>query len=271
LPEEALRFRTAWGHLPGPDGVPTLVERWALPRSTGPAGGVAASAQDMLAVAQTLLHEGRAPTGERVLSPELVREMLSPQSIVPDRWLGGGHWGLGVRLSESAGRRTFGHDGTGCGQCAFLVAVPDRDTAVVVLTNSDSVDLGLTLIDELLLELCDLPVVAWPEPLPNGAARPSSVPSGTYERHGMRLVLVPDGARVGARLTVGPELTDEPGPEQTLDLPLEPSTAGPDVYVTRVPGSERRWAPVVFFERDGEPYVHFGGRALHPAAAGEAT
>ena len=51
LPEEVLRFRSAFGHVVEPNEPPKLAPAWHLPRSTGPAGVISSTAGELLALA----------------------------------------------------------------------------------------------------------------------------------------------------------------------------------------------------------------------------
>src|ERR1700734_94580 len=62
LPEEAILHRAAVGHR---DGAPVAV--WGLPRCIGPAGGIIASAHDLLTFARLHLDGGVAPDGSRAV------------------------------------------------------------------------------------------------------------------------------------------------------------------------------------------------------------
>ena len=70
--------------------------------------------------------------GERVLSPESLKQMQTPQVRVNAE----GEWGLGWSLGRAGGVRTIGHNGATNGFQAFLVAVPERNYAITMLTNS---------------------------------------------------------------------------------------------------------------------------------------
>src|SRR4051794_33461926 len=52
LPEDALLFRTAAGHVVGEDGKPVPVKQWGMQRSTAPAGAVCATAADVVGFAR---------------------------------------------------------------------------------------------------------------------------------------------------------------------------------------------------------------------------
>ena len=67
-----------------------------------------------------------------VLSPEMAREMLTPQIE---------HRGLGPGVLDDGGDRFyFFHDGATDGYETYLVAYPERGQGVVVMTNADSGD-----------------------------------------------------------------------------------------------------------------------------------
>jgi len=253
LPEEVLRFRAAYGHTIEPGKPVKLAPVPMLPRSTGPAGLIWATAADTLAFARAHMD------GTPVLSDAGRAMMRAPQVELPDPWTLGSHWGVGWIIYDWDGRRVYGHDGATVGQAAFLRVVPDAGVAIVLLTNGGNAhDLYEELFRELLDELCGL---AMPAPLAP-ASEPPGIPvgefAGLYERVGVRIELADRGGRLAGRLTAtGPlaELDDDPVEEVEL-VPVAPS-----VFVTRSDG-EQTWTPAVFYSLDdGSRYVHMGGRA----------
>ena len=260
LPEEAIRFRAAYGHVVEAGEEPRLESQWVLPRALGPAGGVVATAADTLAFARLFLDRGAAPGGERILAEETVAAMLEPQIELPDRWTLGSHWALGWILDDWGGRLVFGHDGATIGQAAFLRVVPHAGVAVVLLTNGGHAhDLYQDLFRELLGELCG---VEMPRPLAPPAHPPhvdAAAYAGRYERVGIRYELEPDGngSLRGHLSYTGylAEIEDDPD----ADFALVPVADG--VFATRFE-DERSWTPIVFFELDGGArYMHSGVRA----------
>jgi CubicO group peptidase (beta-lactamase class C family) len=261
LPEDALRFRTAFGHEHGPDGRPALVEEWDMPRSSGPAGGICATASELAAFGRLHLDGGRTPTGARVLSEDSVSEMQRPQVAVPDRWTLGDCWGLGWCLRDVGGRRIFSHDGNGAGQNALLTVVPDAGTVVALVSNGgDRSPLGRVVVAELLKELCDLELPRPPQP---DGARAQVNLAGRYERFGVRLEL--DGTPTATLSVVEPLASQLPGHEASR-LELRPSSMGDSIFVARLSEDSDEWLPLVAFEVDGDRYVHFGGRAMRKVA-----
>ncbi|MFC4907434.1 serine hydrolase domain-containing protein [Actinomadura gamaensis] len=188
LPEEALRFRTAMGHLgePGTEPVPAPV--WdVMPRSAGPYGRVIVSAGDVARFARMHLAGGLAPDGTRVLSSEAVAAMRGRVADSPDKWsMSADAWGLGWALYDWDGVPGFGHDGNAATQQSYLRVVPDAEVAVVLLTNGGDF---ARLYEDLFAELLDeLAGVRMPPPF----APPANPPAvdltpwlGTYAREGV--------------------------------------------------------------------------------------
>ena len=257
LPEDALRFRTALGHIrpPGAELMPAPVAM--LPRSLGPAGIIAATAADVIAFARLHLDGGAS-----VLSADSVAAMQTPHVDVPAGGLGlmGRHWGLGWTVDRWGDDRVVGHDGGTIGQSAFLRLFPDRGIAIALLTNGgDTIALFHDLAAELLADLgitMPAPVAPPDEPVAYDAAPYL----GVYEREGSRLELVAgDGGMVGIQTVTGPAAAMTPEPFEMPMLALDPAQ---DLLVTKHPAAPDLWLPVTFLTfDDGSRCVHLGGRA----------
>lgn len=260
LPEQTILHDAAVGHLTGlPDPTPAPV--WSLPRSMGPAGLVVASAADVLRFAALHLRGGLAVDGTRLLEPASVEAMAAFQVELPERHSLGDSWGLGwIRYGWGA-RRVLGHDGSTIGQEAFLRLLPDRRSAVVLLTNGGQ---ARDLFTELFTELFDT-VFEVTVPAPFGPpAEP--VPydglgdwAGTYQSTALRLEFV-EGTDGGPAMTLsllGPLAELDPHPVQHYRL----QPAGERLFSLHFQGAEHP-TPLMFFTLDdGARYVHFGGRA----------
>jgi CubicO group peptidase (beta-lactamase class C family) len=260
LPEEALLYRAAVGHVTPPKGEMHVAPMWGIFRSAGPAGLIHATPKEVLAFAQLHLNDGVAPDGTRVLSPESTRAMREPQVEVPDTYTLGSHWGLGWILMTWAGHEVYGHDGGTIGQSAFMRIVPDANVAICLLTNGGHTqDLFRDLFGEILGDLAGIQLPARPEP----PATPPTVDlaryAGRYARESVEMTFTAgDGKLVARTKTMGAlaeALSD--GEEPTFDVvPVEG-----DLFVAKQ-ADDPSWTPVVFFRLpDGSEYVHFGARA----------
>lgn len=258
LPERMMRYAVAHGHEVGEDGAPVLVPRWDIPRASGPAGGIAATARDVCAFARVHLAGGRAPDGTAVLTEASVREMQTEQATAPAF----GHRGLGWALYQDWSPTAYGHDGGTFGQSAFLRVVPDRGLAICLLTNGGD---GRALHEELTRALLPTHDIrpggspTPPEPLPEDLDLTAF--AGSYERYGARLTLRPEGQHVrGTLVQEDPMAVEKQGSTEELTfLPV-----APDRLLAQYPGSTWMEAARYAVPDEGgadREYLHFAGRA----------
>jgi len=256
LPEEALLFRTAVGHV-GDDPAPAPA--WGLPRAVGPAGLITASAADVLAFARMHLTGGLAADGTRVLGERAAAAMTEHQVDLPDPYPLGDSWGLGWIRFGWHGHRLIGHDGNTIGQSAFLRVLPEQGLAVTLLTNGGNTrDLYDDLYREIFAELAG---VGLPEPFGPPAQPPDCRPDryvGVYERASARIEVFEADGGLRMRQTVTGPLA-ELSPEPSEEYPLVP--VADDLFALRAPGTQT-WVSAVFYQLPGgEQYVHCGARA----------
>lgn len=135
LAKDCITERVAVGHRTADDG-PKVTRPWQLSRSMGPAGGLASTVRDQITYARFHLGDGTTLNGERLLQPETMKLMQSPQIGA-----GGGRAaaiGLSWLIQSTPG--VLAHGGTTNGQESSFVIVPDRGFAITVLTNADRGD-----------------------------------------------------------------------------------------------------------------------------------
>jgi dipeptidyl aminopeptidase/acylaminoacyl peptidase len=266
LPEEALLFRTAAGHV-DVTGDPVLAPVWQLPRSLGPAGLISSTPADVLAFARMHLSGGLAADGTRVLSAASTEAMTRLEAELPDKYSLGDSWGIGwIRFGWDS-RRLVGHDGNTIGQAAFLRVLPEAGLAVTLLTNGGHArDMYYELYREIFAELAGVDMPAAIEPPPVSAEQEPVEADvtphlGTYERAGVVMeVLAGTDEHAGPTLrttVTGPiaEMVPDPVDEYAM------TPVGPDLWLVRQPGTQT-WSPVTFYALPtGEKYLHFGVRA----------
>ncbi|MEU5421973.1 serine hydrolase domain-containing protein [Streptomyces sp. NPDC020799] len=262
LPEEALAFRVAMGHLGEPGQDPEPAPAWdMMPRSAGPYGRVIASAADVVRLAAMHLDGGKAQDGTRLLSPGTVAAMQRREVDVPDKWtVSADGWGLGWTLYDWDGIAGFGHDGASIGQYAYLRVVPEAGVAVALLTNGGAArKLYASLLRELLAELAGVRI---PDSLAP-AERPPVVDMaplvGTYRREG---VVITVSERDGAPHMVYEFVDGMKDFSPPLDIDLVPVSATVFAGTGAGPSFSEDWMPVVFSTlADGTGCVYVGMRA----------
>lgn len=257
LPEDALRHRAAFGHVPGAEGL-ELAPVVATPRTMGPAGGVAASAADVLTFARLFLEGGVTPDGDRLLSAETLASAWEPQVTVPDPSLGSA-WGLGFMIDEWDGTQVVGHDGGTVGQGASLRIVPEQGVAVVVLGNGPGLGEAMkSLVADVVAETCGIQRPAGLEPAADVAPDVSDW-AGVYERVNMRIVASAERSEV--EISIAGLAAESLGKDHFTGA-LRQAVDG--TYLTDALGG---FMPIVPFELpDGSRALHFAGRA-HPVVA----
>jgi CubicO group peptidase (beta-lactamase class C family) len=130
---EAIVYSAAAGHeqLPG-EKAPHVARPYHIGRRAHPAGGIIASAGDLLTFLRFHLGDG-VVNGERVLSAESIRAMQAPQVQIDDEQA----WGIGWSLRTIDGARIIGHGGGTNGHITRMLAVPEQGFGLVIFTNGN--------------------------------------------------------------------------------------------------------------------------------------
>lgn len=258
LPEEAILFRAAAGHIPGPGGEFGVAPLWMLPRSNGPAGATPfAAARDLLAFARMHIDGGLGLDGERVLSEASVRAMQEKHveiASVEDR----DGWGLGWMRFTWPGGRVVGHDGGTIGQASYFRIAPEKALAVALLTNGGNGQaLYRKVFSGLFSDLAGITMPPLPEPTP-GFAIDSTRYAGAFQKLSARAeVDAVEGG--GLKVTFLPLKVLVPGqPPQVLMLqPIDER-----FFVAKPPGGGVKSVVRFDFGPEGRVEYLFAGR-LH--------
>ncbi|MCP3804314.1 beta-lactamase family protein [Allokutzneria sp. A3M-2-11 16] len=253
IPEEALLYRTALGHIEGVGPAPV----WSLPASIAPAGSLLSmTARSLVGFAAAHLE------GSELLSEAALTTLWESDVDVPDIGSFARHWGPGWASFDWDGARVLGHDGGTMGQAAFLRVVPQAGVAVAVLTNGGTVG---PFADEVLGHvLGELAPVRLPAPeRPPAAPGPvdAGIVTGTYSSAAYRLEISVDGSgRASARMSAeAPEL------RATMPEPIVRELVRLDEHrlITLEPGPLGRHDVYVFVSEGGPAgFVFVSGRLL---------
>ncbi|MGA6207277.1 serine hydrolase domain-containing protein [Nocardia testacea] len=255
LHNEVMTRRFAVGHNSGGNGDLAVAAQWKDNRSNNPGGGLVSSVGDLLRWARFHLGDGRTVDGDRLMSTGSLHRMREQTVELRGSTLGDA-FGICWFLREVDGVATIGHGGSGNGQFAELLLVPERDFAVVVLSNAgpgaglefDRATVRWTLEHFLGMVECD------PTPLPYDPARAAEI-TGTYENEMMRLTLETDGTALAIGCAIKPEIRAAAETELPPDLPaaalgLLPGDA--DEYIVTAGGLVGQRG---YFTRDGSGAV----------------
>jgi CubicO group peptidase (beta-lactamase class C family) len=203
--DDIMTRRFAVGHNRDENGALTIARLWRRSRGDNPGGGIASSVADQLRWARFHLGNGRAESGDRVLPAEVLRQMQKPTAQLRASNLGDAI-GIGWFLREVDGVRTIGHGGSANGQFAELLIVPERNFAVVSLSNTgpDGIPFNQTVVRWALENYLGL-IARDPEPVPFDPARTQEF-VGAYENEVMTLTIDTVGTRLRLEVLLKPEI-----------------------------------------------------------------
>lgn len=226
-PDDIMVRRFAVGHNRGADGTFHFARPWTSWRAgshgNNPGGGIVSSVSDLLRWAEYHLAAGDGTLHRmREQTVELRSSTL------------GDAFGICWFLRDVDGVRTIGHGGSGNGQFAELLIVPERDFAVVSLANAgpDGYPFNQSVVRWALENYLGV-VERDPEPVAYDEARAREV-TGRYENDAMNLDIATDGTRLTLEVGIKPEI------RQGSDVEMPPDYAP---------------AAMGFLPGDGEEYI----------------
>jgi CubicO group peptidase (beta-lactamase class C family) len=216
--DDIMTRRFVVGHNRDEDGTLSIARLWRRWRGEDPGGGLASSAADQLRWARFHLGDGRADTGERILPAEVLHQMKQPTVALQASSLGDAI-GLAWFLRDVAGVRTVGHSGSANGQFAELLTVPDRNFAVVSLSNAFPEGIQFNqAVTRWALETYLGVVDRGSQPLPYDETRAREV-IGHYHNEVMTLTVDTDGTSLSLDCRMKPEIRAAADKELPPDYP----------------------------------------------------
>jgi CubicO group peptidase (beta-lactamase class C family) len=202
---EIMTRRFVAGHRQDPDGTIKVARPWALPRGGAPAGGMSANAADQIAWARFHLGDGTAADGTRVLSKELLDRMKQPTVDMRGSALGD-YVGISWLLKDEGGVRFAQHGGTTNGHHSAFVMVPERDFAIISMTNCGPNGPQFNdAIEKWALETYLGVVLEDPEPLSLSDAELAPY-VGHYDTIATAVHITAKGGRLWAAMEIKPEM-----------------------------------------------------------------
>jgi CubicO group peptidase (beta-lactamase class C family) len=106
-----------------------------LPRAYGPGGNITSTPREVLAMASVFLNEGKALNGRPIVSAGAIRVMTESRVPLPDPYMLGSEWALGLTVHHWNGETVYGHDGGLSGQQSRLRILPDSNLAITMLAT----------------------------------------------------------------------------------------------------------------------------------------
>ncbi|GHO58174.1 serine hydrolase domain-containing protein [Ktedonobacter robiniae] len=231
--DDIMTRRFAVGHDRAQDGVLSIARPWRHSRGDAPGGGIASSVADLLRWGRFHLSDGCTESGIQVLLTHVLQQMKEPTAQLRASTLGDAI-GLCWFLRDVDGVRTVGHGGSANGQFSELLLVPERNFAVISLTNAgpDGIPFNQSIVRFALEHYLGL-VDRDQEPIPFDAARAREI-AGTYENEMMTFTIDTVGAGLRLAVRIKPEIRkaskNAPPPDpEPADFGLLPGSS--DEYI----------------------------------------
>ena len=264
--EHVDRDRAATGHLIRSLGEgPVVTPIDYLPRAFGPGGNVTSTVREVLTMARLFLDGGTAPNGARIVSAASIREMMESRVPVPDPYLFGPAWALGLIVCDWAGETVYATDGSTIGQNARLRILPDSNIAVAMLTNGGPREsFCRSVFNEILTDLGAATIPDLPQP-DRTLGLDLSRYEGVYRRPGTRYEVTADGATLHLTLDLDPMQAQFLGKPDRIRYELLPVSETHFLMPSDDPLEDTQAVAIYDFEHGRAQYLHTNCR-VHPRA-----
>lgn len=228
-----------------------------LPRSYGPGGNISSTVREVLTMARVLLDK------DGIVSPELVREMMESQVPIPDPYMFGPAWALGLIVCDWHGETVYATDGSTVGQNARLRILPDAGIAIAMLTNGTPREpLYKKVFNEILTELNATTIPPLPEPdltLELDLSRYE----GVYERPGTRFEITASNGNLSLTVVLDPMQADFMGRPDRITHDLLPISETHFLMPPTDPLEDTQTVALHDFTNGPARYLHTNCR-VHP-------
>jgi hypothetical protein len=216
-------------------------------------------------MAQVFLDAGRAANGRRIVSPESIREMTGSRVPIPDPYLFGPEWALGLIACDWHGETVYAHDGSTVGQSARLRILPDSNIAIAMLANGGPRDsFYRKVFNEILTHLGVVTVPDLPRPDPALKLHTSRY-EGAYERPGARYEVGAEGGRLSLTFVVSPMHAHVLGKPERTEYELLPVSETHFLMPPKDPVEDTQTVAIYGFENGVAQYLHTNCR-VNPRA-----
>ena len=255
--EQPDQDRAATGHLiRSLEEGPIVSPLGHLPRAFGPGGNVESTAREVVTMAHVFLDEGKAPDGTRIVSSEIVREMTGSRVPIPDPYMFGPEWALGLIVCDWHGETVYAHDGSTVGQSARLRILPDPNIAISMLANGGPRDsFYRKVFNEILANLGAVTIPDLPEPDPNlklGLSRYQ----GAYERPGARYEVEAEDGKLYLTFVLNPTHAQVLGKPERIKYDLLPISETHFLMPSDNPLEDTQTVAIYDFRNGIPQYLH---------------
>ena len=233
-----------------------------LPRAYGPGGNISSTPREVLTMAHVFLNGGKAPDGGRIASASAIREMMKSRVPIPDPYLLGAEWALGLTVYNWHGETVFAHDGSTIGQHARLRILPDSKLAIAMLANGGPRDSFYRKVyNTILTEFGAVTIPDLPKPDPT-LNLDFSMYVGTYGRLGARYEVEADEGKLYLTLIRSSKEARVLGIPGRMKHRLLPLTDTHFLVPSQDPLEDAQTVAIYDFKDGTARYLHANARAF---------
>jgi CubicO group peptidase (beta-lactamase class C family) len=255
--EQVDQNRAATGHLiRSIEEGPIVSPLGYLPRAFGPGGNVNSTAREVVTMAHVFLNGGKAPNGTRIVSAEIIREMMESRVPIPDPYMFGPEWALGLIVCDWRGETVYAHDGSTVGQSARLRILPDSNLALSMLANGGPRDsFYKKVFNAILADLGAATIPNLPQPDPTLSLELSKY-EGAYERPGARYEVEAEGGKLYLTFVLNPMQAHVLGKPERIKYELLPISETHFLMPSDNPLEDTQTVAIYDFKNGVAQYLH---------------
>ena len=227
-----------------------------LPRAFGPGGNVNSTPREVVTMAHVFLNGGKAPNGTRIVSAEIIREMMESRVPIPDPYMFGPEWALGLIVCDWHGETVYAHDGSTVGQSARLRILPDSNIAISMLANGGPRDsFYKKVFNEILANLEAATIPDLPKPDPTLSLDLSKY-EGAYERPGAHYEVEAEGGKLYLTFVLNPMQAQVLGKPERIKYELLPISETHFLVPSDDPLEDTQTVAIYDFKNGVAQYLH---------------
>jgi CubicO group peptidase (beta-lactamase class C family) len=255
--EQVDQDRAATGHLiRSLEEGPFVSPLGYLPRAFGPGGNINSTVREVLKMAHVFLNGGKTPNGIQIVSARTIREMMESRVPIPDPYMFGPYWALGLIVCDWHGETVYATDGSTVGQSARLRILPDSNIAISMLTNGGPRDCFYKKVfNEILAELGAVTIPDLPKPDATLSLDLSKY-VGAYERPGARYEVEIEDGKLSLTFVLNPFQARVLGKPERITYDLLPISETHFLMPSNDPLEDTQTVAIYDFKNGVAQYLH---------------
>jgi hypothetical protein len=211
-------------------------------------------------MAHVFLNGGKAPNGAQIVSPKTIREMMESRVPMPEPYMFGPYWALGLIVCDWHGETVYATDGSTVGQSARLRILPESNMALSMLMNGGPREsFYKKVFNEFLADFGAATIPNLPKPDPTLSLDLSKY-EGVYERPGTRYEVEAEGGKLFLTFVLNPFQAHVLGKPERITYELLPISETHFLMPSDDPLEDTQSVAIYDFKNGPAQYLHTNSR-----------